>query len=355
MKKLRSSSRLSSSKKIACTVSAAALMLGVSSAATVGLHFTETYCGGYTNYSGFPVTLTAFGIAPGNWQNLIPMGTGYQSCAGPLGFNLSEVVSTNTTTNGLNPLPNGTLTLNWYASTANYTPFAGYVAGSPPNYLHPGGEAGGGGVRSNTVTGEEEVYATFFRDGINFGPGQSGANNDQPPYTVDITGLKSLFTNSSFVVELVASSDSMETLTNALVIDLANTVTDVVSYPSTPPVADIGDAPWIRGAGGGLSTVTGAINSDHILITSVQPAHLAGKPGGYNHAGNLSGFIVTDKPVVSMSPNQVVSGIGDTVDLSAYAIGVLPLSYQWRFNGQPIPGATNIFLHRCLGQCRQRG
>ncbi|HEY3913391.1 MAG TPA: hypothetical protein VGN61_02800, partial [Verrucomicrobiae bacterium] len=85
MKKLRSSSRLSNTKKIACTVSAAALMLGVSSAATVGLHFTETYCGGYTNYSGFPVTLTAFGVAPGNWQNLIPMGTGYQSCAGPLG------------------------------------------------------------------------------------------------------------------------------------------------------------------------------------------------------------------------------------------------------------------------------
>lgn len=140
----------------------------------------------------------------------------------------------------------------------------------------------------------------------------------------------------------MASSDSMETLTNAMVIDLANTLTNVVSYPSTPPVSDIGDAPWIRGAGGGLSTGTGAINSDHILITSVQPAHLAGKPGGYNHAGNLSGFIVTDKPVVSMSPSQVVSGIGDTVDLSAYAIGVPPLSYQWRFNGQPIPGATNI-------------
>ena len=34
---------ISRTKKIACTVSAAALMLGVSSAATVGLHFQCNY------------------------------------------------------------------------------------------------------------------------------------------------------------------------------------------------------------------------------------------------------------------------------------------------------------------------
>ena len=58
MKKISCSSR---NKKIACTISAAALMLGVSSAATIGLHFQENYCSAQA-YSGYPVTMTAFGI-----------------------------------------------------------------------------------------------------------------------------------------------------------------------------------------------------------------------------------------------------------------------------------------------------
>ncbi len=72
MKKLHCSTPISRGKKIACTVSAAALMLGVSSAATIGLHFQDTYC--YDNsYSGFLVTMTAFGIQSNGWENLTPM------------------------------------------------------------------------------------------------------------------------------------------------------------------------------------------------------------------------------------------------------------------------------------------
>jgi hypothetical protein len=340
MKKLRSSSRVSSAKKVACTVSAAALMLGVSSAATIGLHFQDNYCGSAI-YSGFPVTLTAFGVPPTSWENLTPMNTGYSSCSGPLGYNLSEVVDTTTTTGGLNPLPNGSLSLNWFGATANYDPFSGYGA-PPPNYYNPGGHTGAGGEVTNPISGEEQVYATFIRDGVNFGPGSSSGNNDQPPYNIEITGLKSLFTNSSFVVELMASGDSIETLTNAMVIDVPNALTNLVSYPSTPPVSDIGDTAWIRGAGGGLSTVSAPLNTDHIEITSVQPGHGGTKPGGYNHAGTICGFVITDKPVITMTPQQVLSGIGDTVALSAYAIGVPPLSLQWRLNGKPIPGATNL-------------
>jgi len=50
---------------------------------------------------------------------------------------------------------------------------------------------------------------------------------------------------------------------------------------------------------------------------------------------------MTDKPVVTMSP-QSVSGVnvGDTVILGSYAIGVPPLAYQWQYRGAAIPGAT---------------
>lgn len=312
-------------------------MLGVSSAATIGLHFQENYCGSAV-YSGFPVTLTAFGVAPGSWENLTQMDTGYSSCKGPLGYNLSEVIDTTTSTGGLNPLPNGSLSVNWFGPTANYDPFAGY-AGSPPYYTHPGGGGGAANVLTNPVSGEEQVYATFIRDGINFGPGSSGGDNSQPGYSIDITGLKSLFTNSSFVVETMGSGDSIEYLTNVMVIDVANKLTNLISYPNMPLPQSTEGTSYFQGTGGGLSTGSAAVNADHIQIMSVQPVHVA---GDYNHAGTISGFILTDKPVVSMSPQPVIAVFGDSVTLNPYAIGVPPLSFQWEFNGHAIPGATNM-------------
>jgi hypothetical protein len=330
-------------KKVACTVSAAALMLGASSATTVGLHFMEYYCGN-NSYSGFPVTLTAFGIAPSGWENLTPMNTGYGSVGNgyqssdctALGYTLNEVISTTTSTNGLNPLPQGSLNVTWFGPTANFSGFAGYgkttygYDGDPPVPI---------------PTGEWQVYSTFLRDGLNFGPGSSGPSNNQPGYNVDITGLKTLFPNNPFVIELIASSDSMQTLTNAFVVDATASTTNSVTYPNTAfPFSNEGGAPWYRGHGGGLSTFSAALNTDHVKIMSNHPQHggTGSPPTGYDNAGTISGFIVTDKPLVSMPPQSVYGGPGDNVTLSAYAIGVPPLSYQWEHNGTPIPGATNL-------------
>jgi hypothetical protein len=344
MKKL-SSFNVPRNKKMACMVSAAALMLGVSSATTIGLHFQDNYCGAPA-YSGFVVTKTAFGIPTNGWENLLPMSTGYSSCSGPLTYTLGpELIDTTTTTNGLNPLPNGAITVTWSGSTANFDPFGGY-AGVPPTYQNAiQGTTGAYDDATNPITGEQQVYASFIRDGLNFGPGEANGNNTEPVYLIDVTGLKSLFTNSSFVVELMASADSMQTLTNALVIDVPDSLTNTVSYPSTPPITaadNQGGAAWVRGIGGGLSTGTGAIRTDHIQITSVQPQHGGSNPG-YDNAGTISGFILTDKPLVTMSPRSIaVAGPGDSIVLSAYAIGVPPLSLQWRLNGNNIPGATNL-------------
>ena len=314
-------------------------MLGVSPAATVGLHFMENYCGAPA-YSGFPVTLTAFGIAPTGWQNLMQMDSGYGGCATPsLGYTLNQVITTTTTTGGLNPLANGSLNVTWFGPTANFAGFGGY-AGPPPTYAYGGPYPYGG----KPPTGEEQIYATFIRDGVNFGP-PGGADNTGGAggYYVDVTGLKTVFTNSPFVVELIAASDSMQTLTNAFVVDMVNAITNSVSYPNTPKVGNAGGAPWVRGQGGGLSTMSGAIDTDHIRIFSATPQHgTSDDPNGYDNAGTISGFIITDKPVVTMSPQPVNGGAGDDVTLRAYAVGVPPLSYQWRLNGQPIVGATGL-------------
>ena len=250
MKKLHRIPRKNHVKKVACTVSAAALMLGVSHAATVAMHFQVNYCG-YVGYTGFPVTLTAFGVSPNGWQNLTPMDSGYGSCplASPYYITLNETVSTNTSTGGLNPLPNGTLNVTWSANTANFSDFGGYPdAGNSPPYnivtIFP---------TAFPVGAEDQVYAGFLRDGVNFGP-PGGADNSAMPggYVVDVTGLSTVFTNTPYVVELIAASDSMQVLTNAFIIDVVNSTSNSVTYPNTPPiVSDAGGAPWLRGHGGG--------------------------------------------------------------------------------------------------------
>lgn len=341
MKKLPWRSPVSSVRKVACTVSAAALMLGVSPGATVGLHFMENYCGAYT-YSGFPVTMTAFGVAPSGWENLAEMQTGYGTCdplSGPDVYTTNEVVDTTTDTNGLNPLPNGSLTVTWSANGANFSGFGGYAM--DPIYGHPGYD---GEPPVPLPSGEAEIYSTFLRDGVNFGIGSSGGGNTAPGYSVDVVGLKSVFTNTPYVVELIAAADSIQYLTNAFVIDVANSITNSVTYPSTAfPFRDEGGAGWYRGHGGGLSTVSGPLNVDHIQIMSNHPQNGANPgPNGFDLGGTISGFIITDKPVITMSPQPVPVGLGDTVTWSAYAIGVPPLRYQWLKNGVPIPGATSL-------------
>jgi concanavalin A-like lectin/glucanase superfamily protein len=332
MKRLRSNSDNSSFAKAAGTISAAALMLGVSHAATVGFNFQCNYCGA-ASYSGAIVTAPAFGIGTNGWESLAQMETGY-GCPDPAAyFTLTNVVdSTTLAGTGLNPLPNGSVTVVWSAYTANVSGFGGYTR-SAPHYIF-----GGNGYKP----GNEQVYWGFLRDGVNFGPGSSGGDNNQPGYSIDIAGLKSLFTNSPFVIELVASTDSMQYLTNAFVIDATASATQSVVYPSTPTVAYAGGTTWMRGIGGGLSTSSANLDTDHVLIIGNRAAHAGDQVTGYNFASTIAGFIVTDQPVVTMSPNSVLASPADTLVLSAYAIGVPPVAYQWRQDGVPISGATSL-------------
>ena len=303
-------------------------MLGASHAATVGFNFRATYCGA-PSYNGAVVTAPAFGIGVSAWENLTEMMTGYSGppCDQPT-YTLGEIVNTTTSTDGLNPLPNGSLSLNWSAATANVSGFNGYGIPFGGNGYHPG---------------EQEVYWGFLRDGLNFGPGSTGGDNNQIQYSVDIVGLKTLFTNTPFVIQLIASGDSLNTLTNAFIIDATLNNTQSVIYPSVGHTGGSqGGAAWNRYIGGGISTVSGSLNTDHVKIIGNRGAHGGDKtvPDDYNAGSSIAGFIITDKPVVTMSPQPVIASPHDNVHLRAIAAGVPPLAYQWRKGGVNIPGAN---------------
>lgn len=298
-------------------------MLGVSQAATIGINFQCAYSGGSINsYSGSPLTATAFGVPPSGWQSLTPMPTGYGDSAGP--FSFTEVIDTTTSTNGLHPLPTGSLSVSWSALCANVSGYHGADTSYGGNSYH---------------SGEQQVFWGFMRDGVTFGPGQEGGTNNKDGYKVDITGLKSLFTGSSYVVQTIAATDSGFGLTNVFLIDPAAHTTNSIAYVNVaPPDHLVGDVSFPRGIMGGISEASVALSSDRLQVIGNRAAHGA----DFNNSSTLSAIIITDQPLIEYGPKtpDATFTTGDSTTLTVSAIGVPPLSYQWRKNGSAIAGAT---------------
>ena len=288
-------------------------MLGVSQAATIGLHFqpdwTENNAAGYT---GFPITATAFGVTPDHWENLTPMPTGYNgSGSAPGPFTLTESIDTTTSSGGLHPLPQGKLTITWTSVAANTSGFAGNDPGYGGNHPH---------------VGEQEVYYGFLRDDVFVYTHPDSITG----YSVQITGLKSLFPTSPYVIQLLAATDSGTGFTNAIV--TGATSSQNLTY--TASRSGIGIM-------GGISSPSTAL-SDDVLTIKGAPA-LKDDANGVDLASTISGILITDKPLLTAQPKTPAAPFhqGDTAALSVTAIGVPPLQYQWRKDGVAIAGATS--------------
>ncbi len=124
-------------------------------------------------------------------------------------------------------------------------------------------------------------------------------------------------------------------------------VTGEVVYAVVDQVAYRDSDPWPSGADGyGLSLQRldpAAYGDDPLnwaasIPTAASPTVLAG-----------------DSPIITGQPPSQVTPNGDDVELAVTATGSPPLRYQWRANGDTLPGETNSALHLHNVQQSQAG
>jgi hypothetical protein len=275
-------------KRTALAVPAAALMLGAAQAGTtIGLNFQAWYyADGGAGYqtTGFPVTAKAFGVDLADWLSTFP-----QDCQSPIN------ASTNI----------------WSVS----------VSWTAPNAWQSGiGELNAGWVTEAVAPGDDEATWGYLDDG----------NSTGSAPTASLTGLAATFP-SGYVIQTIAANSGVKTFDPVDITDGVAT-TNTASY-STYYVKNPESDSSVSGGTVGLSTDSGVFTSDTVQLYP--------HPKTASNRSVLAGFIVTDKPVVSLKPVGGSVNQGSAFTLSAGAIGIPPLSFQWRLNGSPIPNATN--------------
>jgi alpha-tubulin suppressor-like RCC1 family protein len=101
------------------------------------------------------------------------------------------------------------------------------------------------------------------------------------------------------------------------------------------------------------TNISGATSASYV-VASAQASHV----GSYdvvitNYLGSVTSNAVAltvvppvsgTVPTISTQPQNRTANVGSTITLSVTAAGTFPLAYQWKFNGQAIPGAVSATL-----------
>ena len=93
----------------------------------------------------------------------------------------------------------------------------------------------------------------------------------------------------------------------------------------------------------------GGASGSTLTLLNVQPTNVGAYTVVVGNAANtitsaVANLTVNVRPTITVQPTNLVVVAGSSVTFTAAATGTPPLSYFWRFNGTPIPGARGATL-----------
>ena len=91
------------------------------------------------------------------------------------------------------------------------------------------------------------------------------------------------------------------------------------------------------------------LNAATLSLPNVQPTNAGDYTVIVGNAANtvtsaVATLTVNVRPAITQQPTNIVAALGSTVTFNVAATGTAPLSYFWRLNGTPIPGARGSSL-----------
>ena len=303
-------------------VPAAALMLGAAQAGTtVGLNFQTWYYdsgttpqtigfnNGYSAYNttGFPVTAKAFGVNPADWFSTDPMFGNPNGGGNP--------INQAGTFGGASTIFAGSLSCNVNS------PIGGFQSGSGCKFAS--------GITYPAYA--PGVFCPQGEDELLWGIIVGNAAN---PFSVSVSGLATKFP-SGYVIQAVGAYGGNSTVNSLPSVDFSDGITTNTAAYHTWVINNDPSAQWPT-ATGGISDPSGVFTADTIHFNSGSDAT--------NILAGLAGVIITDQPVVTQSaPASTLTTPGGSFVLTATAIGIGTLSYQWQHAGTNLTGANATF------------
>lgn len=219
-----------------------------------------------------------------------------------------------------------------------------------------------GGTASFSVTaaGTSPLAYQWKLNGANLSGATSSSYSKSNVQVADAGNYAVVVANGSgSVTSAVAVLTVSGVVTAPAITQQPSSVSVAAGSSATFTVVASGTAPLIYQWYLNGSAIAGATASSYV-VNNAQAAN-AGVYAAY--VGNSAGSIISSNafltlqglPTITAAPASVITNVGSAITFTVAATGAGTLSYQWRYNGVAIPGATGTSYSRTNVQTFQSG